>query len=83
MPDDEGMPIQIAKPELNMSKIGGPEAVDIHLSAGASLDVHMEQDAVERTQLACVICWCAAQVQGNINNSYQFLIVLLSIRLFT
>lgn len=34
MPDDEGMPIQIAKPELNMSKIGGPEAVDIHLSAG-------------------------------------------------
>lgn len=48
------MPIQIAKLELNMSKIGGPEAVDTYLSAWANLDVHMRQGAVERTQPACV-----------------------------
>lgn len=78
MPDDEGMPVQTAKLELNMSKIGGPEGVNTHLSARASPDVHMRQEAVERTQLAYVICWCAAQVHGNTNNSYEFLTIHLS-----
>lgn len=56
MPDYEGMPIQVAKLELNISKVGGLEAVDTHISAWASSNVYTGQDVVEMTQLACVIC---------------------------
>lgn len=55
MPDYEGMPIQVAKLELNISKVGGLEAVDTHITARASLNVYMGQEVAEMTQLACVI----------------------------
>lgn len=48
MPAYEGMPFQIPKLELNMSKVERLEAGDTHISVGASLNAHMGQGVAER-----------------------------------
>ena len=62
----EGMPFQIPPLELNMSKVGSMKAVGAHISARASLDVHVGQGVTQRTRLACAIHWYAAQLRDTL-----------------